>query len=173
MTIIRTILPVALLLAACSADQAGAQGSPAASPAFRTIAFEVNSWGHLIRGWEVQADGTVRHVKIDGSPFADHRLEHRNFAVDAAAFARLAEIAAALPTPRPDRAECKERATDMPYGTLRLSYGKGEEAVSFDSGCLDAPYRAFLDKLLTMDDLVGGWAAGRPADSVENVSGRS
>jgi hypothetical protein len=172
MTMNRMMLPAALLLAACSSSQVGAQLAPAAGPAYRAIAFEVRSWGHVIKSWEVDADGAVRHVKIDGSPFADHRLEHRDFAVDAAAYARLAALAAELPTPRPDRDQCKERATDLPYGTLRLTGGKGEEAVAFDSGCLDARYRAFIDQLLAMDDLVGGWAAQQPVDSVEEVGGR-
>ena len=174
------ILLAALLLTACSVEakedgvgKAQLAPSTAVAQDYGAIAFEIKSWGHVIRGWNVSADGTVRHVKIDGSPFADHRVEHREFAVDAAAYARLAALAAALPSPRLDRNQCEERATDLPYGTLHLSRGKQQEEIAFDSGCLDAPYQAFMDQLMGMDELVGGWVGQRPADSVEEVSGRS
>ena len=170
----RTLLLTALLLTACSVDaKEGAVGKAQAAPAYETIAFEIKSWGHVIRSWDVGADGTVRHVKIDGSPFADHRLEHRTFAVEPADFARLATLAAALPSPAPDRDQCRERATDLPYGTLRLSRGNKEVEIAFDSGCLDAPYKAFIEQLIGMDELVGGWVGQRPADSVEEVGSRS
>jgi hypothetical protein len=86
---------------------------------------------------------------------------------------RLATLAAALPSPAPDRDQCRERATDLPYGTLRLSRGNKEVEIAFDSGCLDAPYKAFIEQLIGMDELVGGWVGQRPADSVEEVGSRS
>ena len=165
------ILLASSLLAGCAAPEAGAQASVPAEPAYRTIGFELNSWGRPLRSWEVRADGTARHMTIDGSPFGAHRREHREFVVDAAAYARLAALAAKLPTPRPDRADCKALATDMPYGALRLSSGDAEDAVSFDTGCQDASYGRFVAQLRSMDELVGMWAAQRPADRVEEVAG--
>lgn len=164
------ILPVLLLLPACATAEVDAPQA-AAEPAYRAVAFEINSWGRLLGSWAVEADGTVRHTKIDGSPFGAHRVEQRAFTIDAAGYARLAAIAAELPQPRLDRAQCKERATDLPYGTLRLTTGKGEEAVSFDTGCLDAPYKEFVGKLRAMDALVEAWAERHPAASVEEVGG--
>ena len=162
-------LPAVLLLSACATAHADGQELPAATPAYRAIAFEISSWGRPLGSWQVAADGTVHHTRIDGSPFGAHRVEQRAFTIDAAGYARLAAIAAGLPQPRLDRAQCKERATDLPYGTLHLTTAKGEEAVSFDTGCLDAPYKAFVGRLQSMDTLVGDWAAQHPATSTEEV----
>lgn len=167
----RRALMLALLLplAACTTTGEGTEGVPPA--AYETIAFEINSWGRPLGSWEVHADGTVRHLEIVGSPFGTHRREYREFAIDAAAYAQLAALAARVPAPRPSRDDCKERATDLPYGTLRLTGPAGEEAVSFDTGCLDRPYQAFVGRLRAMDDLVGGWAEARPATRIEEVGG--
>jgi len=164
----RAFLLALLPLTACAA--AGVEAGTAA-PAYEAIAFDINSWGRPIGSWEVHADGTVRHHKSEGSVFAAHRIEHRDFTVDSAAYARLAAIAAALPHPRLRRDDCKERAMDLPYGNLRLTRGASEEAVAFDVGCRDARYQAFVGQLQAMDDLVGEWAEQHPVDRFEDVGG--
>ncbi|HEY6815567.1 MAG TPA: hypothetical protein VI168_08515 [Croceibacterium sp.] len=165
----RTAILPAVLLTACATPQAGAQSPAATVPAYRAIGFEIETWGRPLGSWEVQADGTVRHTKIDGSPFGKHQVEQRTFTVDATAYAALAAIAAELPQPRLARADCQELATDLPYGTVRLANGKGTEEVRFDNGCRDAPYRAFIAQLQAMDALVGGWAGQHAPTSVEEV----
>jgi len=160
----RALLLALLPLTACASAQA-----PAQVPAYEAIAFDINSWGRPMGSWEVQADGTVSHLKIEGSVFNAHKVEHRKFTVDAAAYAKLAALAARLPQPRLTRDGCKERATDLPYGTLSLTRGGAEEEVRFDLGCLDAAYQAFFGQLRAMDDLVGAWADDHPATSVEEV----
>ena len=164
----RAILLALLSPAACATPGAEAEAPPAA---YEAIAFEINSWGRPLGSWQVGADGSVRHLEVVGSPVGAHRREHREFAVDAAAYAELAALAARVPTPRPSREDCEERATDLPYGTLRLTGPAGEEAVPFDTGCLDKPYQVFVGRLRAMDDFVGGWAEGRPATRVEEVGG--
>jgi hypothetical protein len=146
----------------------------AARAAYDTIAFAISSWGRPIDSWEVRADGTARHVKRvseAGADFRTYRLEHREFTVVPADFRRLAAIAAQLPQPRLARDECKELATDMPYGTLSLSRGGQTEEVRFDVGCLDAPYQAFVGRLRAMDELVTALAEQRAATRVEQVGG--
>jgi hypothetical protein len=113
----------------------------------------------------------VRHHQTEGSVFGAHKIEHRDFTVDAAAFAKLAALAAQLPEPRLRREDCEERATDLPYGTLRLSRVGTEEAIGFDTGCLDPNYRRFVGQLQAMDELVDAWAETHPADRVEDVGG--
>ena len=160
----RALLLTLLPLAACTTGNAGAQPAPAR---YEAIAFTINSWGRSLGSWEVHADGTVSHVNVEGSVFNAHRREHREFTIDGAAYRRLAAIAAELPEPRPQRADCKERATDLPYGTLTLSRGGVAEAIAFDTGCLDDRYQAFVGKLHAMDELVDGWAEQQPVDRVE------
>jgi hypothetical protein len=156
-----------LPLAACTTADAGAQGAAA----YEAIAFDISTWGRPLGSWEVHADGTVSHHKTEGSVFNAHKVEHRAFTVDGAAFRRLAAIAAELPEPRLDPADCEERATDLPYGTLRLTRKGGEEAIAFDIGCLDRPYQAFVGQLRALDEMVGAWAEQHPADRVEEVGG--
>ena len=168
----RAAMLAPLLLSACATADAGAQAGQAAE--YDSIGFAISSWGRPIDSWQVRADGTARHVKRvsdEGADFRTYRLEHREFTVPPADFRRLAAIAAKLPQPRPARDECKERATDMPYGTLSLSRDGGTEEVRFDVGCRDAPYQAFVGRLRAMDELVTEWAEGRPAIQVEQVGG--
>jgi hypothetical protein len=165
----RAVLLALLPLAACTTADAATEAAPAPS-AYEAIAFEINSWGRPLGSWEARADGTVRHLEVEGSVFGAHTNEHRAFTVDAADYARLAALAATLPQPRLQRADCKEQATDLPYGTLHLTSGGAAEDIPFDTGCLDKPYRAFVDKLQAMDELVGGWAEQRPANRVEQVA---
>ena len=167
----RAILLAPLLLGACATGEAGAR-DPA--PAYESIAFEIKSWGRPIDSWEVDADGTARHIKMvseNGAPFGTYRLEHREFTVADADYARLAAIAAQIPQPAPTPDKCKLFATDMPYGTLRLSAANATQAVNFNVGCQDAPYQAFVAKLQAMDELVTGWAEQHAASRVEEVGG--
>jgi len=160
----------ALLAAGCAAPDADAQSS---SGRLDAIAFEINSWGQPIDSWEVRADGTARHAQKvpEGSPrSATYRLEHREFTVEAGEFARLAEMAGALP--RLAISDCKMRATDLPYGALRLSGAGAEEAIRFDTGCQDAPYQAFVARLRAMDELVTGWAEQHAPARIEERRGR-
>jgi hypothetical protein len=120
--------------------------------------------------WEVHADGTVRHHKVEGSVFGAHKIEHRDF-TDRRRRLRPARgnrggAAAAAPQAR----RLQERAMDLPYGHLRLTRGTTEEAVDFDVGCRDARYVAFVGQLRAMDDLVGEWAEQQPVDRVEEVA---
>jgi len=164
----RLALLMPLLLGACAT-------APSAPPrAYEAIAFDISSWGRPIDSWEVRADGTASHVKMvqdEGAPFRTYRLEHREFAVPPADFARLAGMAAALPRPRLDRADCKQRATDLPYGKLRLTQAGSAEDIAFDVGCLDAPYRAFVGQLRAMDAEVTKWAEAHAPARVEAVDG--
>jgi len=167
----RTALLASALLAACTTGEAGARGE---APAYESIAFEIKSWGRPIDSWEVHSDGTASHIKLvqdEGAPFTTYRLEHRAFTVAAADYARLAAIAADIPRPAPTQDKCELFATDMPYGTLRLSAGEASQAVNFNVGCQDAPYQAFVRQLRAMDELVTGWAEQHPAARVEQIGG--
>jgi hypothetical protein len=163
-------LSAVLIAAGCAAPDADAQSSPGR---FEAIALEINSWGRPIDSWEVRADGTGLHAKriAEGSPrSASYRLEHREFTVEAGEFARLAEMASELP--RLAIADCQLRAIDLPYGTLRLSRAGAEEEISFDTGCQDARYRAFVAQLTAMDELVTGWAEQHSPTRIEERRAR-
>src|SRR5688500_4892697 len=111
------ILLAPLLLGAC----ATAPEHAAPAPEYDAIAFDISSWGRPINSWEVRADGSASHVKMvaaEGAPFREYRLEHRTFAVSPADVAELARMAAKL---KSDLPECEQRATDLPYGSIRIT----------------------------------------------------
>lgn len=162
---------LALLVAGCAAHPDGAPPAPAG---LESVGFEINSWGRPIDSWEVGANGTghfAEAVSDEGADFNTYRLEHREFTVAPAEWARLTALAAELPQPRPDRDGCKQRMTDMPYGTVRVSHGGKEQAAAFDVGCRDARYQAYVDQLHAMDTLVTTWAKAHPVTRVEKFGG--
>ncbi len=162
---------LAMLMAGCASPSADARPPDGG---FDAIAFEIKSWGRPIDSWEVHADGTASHVKMvseQGADFRTYKLEHRAFEVSAADYARLAAIGAALPQPRIGFRDCDLRATDMPYGTLRLTRGDEAESIAFDVGCQDAPYQRFVGQLRAMDELVTGWAERHSPSRIEQVGG--
>ena len=167
---IRVVL-LALLVAGCAVRPLDAQPALAG---FEAIGFEINSWGRPIDRWDVSADGTAHYVEAafdEGADFYTYRLEHREFTLAPTEWARLAALAAQLPQPRPDRADCKQRMTDMPYGTVRVSSGGTEQATAFDVGCRDKRYQAFVEQLRAMDALVAAQAKAHPVIRVEQVKG--
>jgi len=45
----------------------------------------------------------------------------------------------------------------MPYGTIRLTRGSTTKEISWNAGCMDKDYVAFLDTLKAANELVGKW----------------
>lgn len=98
------------------------------------IAFEVKSWGRPVKSWTLLADG-YRQVET---------------------------VLSRLPDPIPDYADCANRMTDLPYGTLRLTRGATTVEIAWNSGCMDDAYRAFIATLKAADAAVADWGrAGR------------
>ena len=167
---------LAVLLAGCTSGvdaQASNTPSASAAPAYEAIAFRISSWGRPIDSWEVRADGTATHAQMvddDPSSFTSYQLEHREFRVRPMEYDSLVALAAELPQPRLTRDGCKERATDLPYGALTLTRGGVAEEISFDVGCLDAPYQAFVGKLKAMDDTVTALAQKTAPARIEEVT---
>lgn len=175
---VRTLLLLApLVLAAACADAGdgpGGKAQVARADPIAAVAFRISSWGRPIDSWEVHADGSASHVTMvseEGAPFQTYRLEHREFTIAPADFARLAALAGALPQPRPSRDDCEQRATDMPYGAVELERGGAREQITFDVGCRDTRYQAFVGQLDAMDELVTGWAKPHAPVRVEQVGG--
>jgi len=64
--------------------------------------------------------------------------------------------------PAPDPATCSDRMYDLPYGTIRLTRGATTVEITWNSGCMDADYRAFVAILKAVDTIVAYWGrAGR------------
>jgi hypothetical protein len=128
-----------------------------------SIAFEVNSWGNPVTSWSVSRQyggawtetvGAHRAMMDDGT-----RVVHE-VAADERKFGALSDIVARLPDPAPDYEKCRDEMTDLPYGTIRLTRGATTVEISWNSGCRDADYVAFLDVLKAADTFVAEW--GKP-----------
>ena len=168
----RRLLVVPLLLAAGPLHKQAAPAGLAVEAPIEEIGFEISSWGRPIDSWEVRADGSAHHatmVSQPGAPFGHYRLEHREFTIEPADYARLVALAQNLPQPRPQRNDCKELATDFPYGALELAKGGTSERIAFDLGCQDVPYQAFVGQLRAMDEQATALAGRYPVARVEAV----
>jgi len=175
---VRTLLLLAplALSAACAdaADGPGGKAQVAQAAPIAAVAFRISSWGRPIDSWEVRADGSASHVTMvsdEGAPFQVYRLEHRQFTIPTDDYARVVAMADELSQPRLSRDDCKERATDMPYGALVLERGGVREEITFDVGCRDKRYQVFVDQLDAMDELVTGWAKPHAPVRIEQVGG--
>ncbi|HYD23386.1 MAG TPA: hypothetical protein VEB68_01210 [Croceibacterium sp.] len=153
------------LLASCAA--AGTAPSP---PEWEAIAFEVNSWGRPVVAWTVRADGSGEWAETVGerdAPVGPFRVEHHTIAAGSTGFRELAAVLAELPDPAPASDDCELFATDMPYGTLRLTRAATTREIAFNEGCRDPAYRAFIATLKRADALVESWGKAAPVSRSE------
>jgi len=160
------VIAFAVLHAAGCAVSRGADaaGLSMAGP-WDMIAFEVSSWGRPVTSWRLLRSGSGSWTEIiedrgEGSPRSIavwHEVE-----AGEQGLARVAAELARLPVPAPDAAVCSERISDLPYGTLRLTRGATTLELAWNSGCMDADYRAFVAILKAADSMAAGWGrAGR------------
>lgn len=162
MTRSRRLLAVGL----CALASACATPGPISqtiTPAWTSASFTMNSWGHPLTAWTVNADGSgswSESVPRNGQ-FNDRVTTTHTLPADPAAAAALAASLARLPGAAPSEEHCKERITDQPYGELTLTYPATAKAYRYNAGCLDAPYVRFLDQLRAANALVA--ARGRAA----------
>ncbi|MCB2048595.1 MAG: hypothetical protein KDE32_10250 [Novosphingobium sp.] len=147
----------------------GAAASPAlAHPARQStesdwdmMAFEMKSWGEPVTSWRIMADGqgswteTVRETP--DAPMGEYSLAWHEVTAGKGGFARLSAILSGLPDPAPAYRGCKSAITDQPYGTLRLTRGATTTEISYNAGCLDDDYVAFLDVLKAANLQVEEW----------------
>lgn len=142
------------------ADSAAQPSAGRWSGPWDLIAFEVRSWGEPVTSWRLLADGSgswTEAVRDDGAPLGDHRLVWHEFAAGADGYRQVEAILTHLPDPIPDYAGCANRMTDLPYGTIRLTRGATTVEITWNSGCMDDSYRAFIETLKAADTVVTAW----------------
>lgn len=145
---------------------AAAQDQPLAmQPAARLDAIEmnINSWGHLVARWSIDARGDGRYTLPEPEAMNPRRLVTRSFAAGSAGFRRvrilLGRAEARMGRPMP----CAQRITDMHYGTVHWQRRDGRaNALGYDMGCREYATRQVLDDLVKADAIVAGWARNGP-----------
>jgi hypothetical protein len=162
----RAALTLALFVAAGGqpARGAGATVQPTVGP-WDLIAFEVKSWGRPVTSWRLLPGGSgswTEVVEARGAQAARYSAVWHEVESGASGFARVVDILSRLPQPAPDSAACTDFMPDLPYGTLRLTRGATTVEIGWNSGCMDADYKTFVQTLKAADSIVAGWGrAGR------------
>lgn len=155
--------------AIASAQDASPTDKPAAE--WDMVVFEMNSWGSPLSSWRILADGSgswTETIREEGNSFGPYKLAWHEIESDIERSGELAQLLAALPEPAPDYEDCESRITDQPYGTIRLTRGSTTTEISWNAGCLDEDYAAFLDTLRTANELVEGWGHAAPITRTES-----
>jgi hypothetical protein len=149
----------------CAATRGTEAAGPSMTGPWDMIAFEVRSWGRPVTSWRLLRSGSGSWTEIvEGRGAGAPRTVAVWHEVEAGehGFDRVAAELARLPVPAPDSAVCTDRISDLPYGTLRLTRGATTVEIAWNSGCMDADYRAFVAILKAADSIVAGWGrAGR------------
>lgn len=152
---------LALLIVASVGPARGAEagGLPMAGP-WDMIAFEVKSWGRALSSWRLLRSGAgswTETVEERGERSTRYSAVWHEVDAGEPGFARVVAELARLTLPAPDPALCSQRMTDLPYGVLRLTRGATTLEIAWNSGCMDANYRAFVAILKAADSIVAAW----------------
>lgn len=145
--------------AGTAARAAGAAGLPMDGP-WDMIAFEIKSWGRPVTSWRLLHNGSgswTETVEQHGDRAPRYRAVWHEVEAGEAGFARVAAALSGLSIPAPDPGRCAAYVTDLPYGTIRLTRGATTVELKWNSGCMDADYKAFIRILKAADSIVAGW----------------
>ena len=131
-------------------------------PRWDFIAFEVKSWGEPVSSWRIKSLGGgswTETRKAPTDPLGSYTLVWHEIADDIQRYIALERVLARLPTVVPDYANCTNRMSDLPYGTIRLTKGATTTEIAWNSGCMDEDYEAFVGILKEADTIIA--EAGR------------
>jgi hypothetical protein len=154
-----------LVAAACPAARGAEATALTVRGPWDMIAFEVKSWGRPVTSWRLLQNGSgswTETVAARDAPASRYSLVWHEFDAGELGYERVATELSRLPMPAPDSAACADYITDLPYGTIRLTRGATTVELAWNSGCMDADYKAFIQVLKAADSIVAGWGrAGR------------
>lgn len=136
------------------------------------VAFEVHSWGNAVTSWRLLPDGSgswTEAVREEDAPPGDYRLVWHEFMAGEDGYRQVEAVLSRLPAQAPDYDDCRNRMSDLPYGTIRLTRGAMTVEVAWNSGCMDDGYLAFIQTLRAADTLVAAWGRAGRVLRVEGV----
>ena len=161
------------MVAACaSAGEEPVPASAVAAPAIEGVSMEVKSWGKLVRGWQVAANGEAAYRSTRPAPsgnFHEYDVVTQRFSVPPEDFARLRALLAPAEAHAGQEVPCTTMMTDGHYGHVGWRRGGEEARVSFNVGCRSEDADRVMTAAFGADELVEGWAKDAPVTGVEEV----
>lgn len=163
-----------LLVAAGSSHACGAEAAGLSmAVSWDMIAFEVKSWGRPVSSWRLLRNGSGSWTEIveeRGERAPRYSAVWHTVEAGEHGFGRVAAELSRLQTPAPDSRDCSNFMPDLPYGTIRLTRGATTLEIAWNSGCMDADYRAFVAVLQAADSIVAGWGRAGPVLRTEPLN---
>lgn len=143
----------------------GAEAALSMAGPWDMIAFEVKSWGRPVTSWRLLRSGSVSWTEIveaRGERAPRYSAVWHEVEAGEQGFGRIVAELSRLQIPAPESAVCSNFMHDLPYGTVRLTHGATTIEIAWNSGCMDAEYRAFVAILKAADSIMADWGrAGR------------
>ena len=138
------------------------------------IALEANSWGRMVSGWSIGADGSGswwERKNVDGTmmPNGAYTIAYHSFEAGPEGFAKVKAALADIPYPAPDASQnCENFMTDAVYGTVRMTRMASTTETAWNEGCMDDDYVAFMGKLRAASQLTEGWGKAAGVSRLES-----
>lgn len=153
------------LLGGCAA--AGPKASNP-SPAWRSLAFEANSWGKPLSVWSIEASGRGIHTEprelapgnspdyglLTAGSVRNYDLITRSFEASPADYRRVEALLAPARAHAGTGLPCEEKVTDQVYGKVRWIGPAGAQELSYDVGCASNVGPPIYDSFSRADKLI-------------------
>jgi hypothetical protein len=164
-SIIAAALAGAAFAAACVGSAGGAPNAPAAG--LDEVSMATSSWGRLMAGWTLDADGTGKYqtVKQTGAKFGDYLIVTRRLNAGPRGFARVVSLMQLAETHAGKPLDCRIEITDQPYAEIVWRTGSQTRKLDVNFGCVSPEAKRVYDSLDAAQSLVAKWAAAAPATS--------
>jgi len=156
---------LALFVVAGASPACGAEAGLSMESPWDMIAFEVKSWGRPVSSWRLLRTGSgswTEIVEARGDRAPRYSAVWHTVEAGDQGFGRVAAELSRLPMPAPDSRDCSSFMPDLPYGTIRLTRGATTLEIAWNSGCMDADYRAFVAVLKAADSIVANLGRAGP-----------
>jgi hypothetical protein len=135
-----------------------------AAPEADQVSMATYSWGRLLSGWTLHADGsgTFKTGNAASHDFNDRTVVAKGLP---AAPGRYDQVLALLRAAEPytvKRLPCTVQATDGPYGEVSWRLRGVTRKLNVQHGCASTVADKVYDQLGAAQSLVANWAAGAP-----------
>jgi len=150
-------LIVAALLAASG-------GATASAPEADQVSMATYSWGRLLSGWTLRADGsgTFKTSQAASNDFNNRAVVAKGLPAAAGRYDQVLALLRAAEPYADKPLACTVQATDGPYGEISWRRGGVTRKLNVQYGCQSKQADKVYDQLGAAQGLVAKWAANAP-----------